>query len=207
MLSKLTVVLVGILAVALIAGMGYIVLRPENAAAHGGGSNRATQTAARSLERGGGNGFGQAVAEAARNGNHDQRGRSAAVLEVVRGSRRGQGRQTGEPQARNANTPIERDLGTLETVRGVVIVSDKELLVRTATGDEVLVGLGQSWYREQAGFGLAVGDEVKVVGFYEEGEFKAVTIENVTTGASLTLRDAKGRPLWAGQGNRRNSRP
>ena len=95
----------------------------------------------------------------------------------------------------------------MENVRVVVIVSYSEILVRISDGSEVLVGLGQAWYREQAGFTIAVGDEVSVVGFHEDGEFKAVTVENVTTGTAITLRDATGRPAWAGQGNRRNSQP
>lgn len=191
MASKITVILVGILAVALVAGMGYIVLRPESTAAHGGGGDRTSRAAERALERGGGNGFGQAVAEAARSG----------------GGGRGQGNVAGETLGRNANTPVEHEVGALETVRGVVIVSDSEILVRTGDDSEVLVGLGQAWYREQANFSIAVGDEVNVVGFHEDGEFKAVTVENLSTGASITLRDTTGRPQWAGQGNRRNSQP
>ena len=205
MASKITVVLVGILAVALVAGMGYIVLRPESAAAHGGGGERTARAAERALERSNGNGFGQSVAEAARGGGGQ--GRNAAVLEAGRGGGRGQSNATGERLGRNANSPVEHEAGALETVRGVVIVSDSEILVRTGDGSEVLVGLGQAWYREQANFTVAVGDEVSVVGFHEDGEFKAVTVENLSTGASITLRDATGRPAWAGQGNRRNSQP
>ncbi len=205
MMSKITVALVGILAVALVAGMGDILLRPESAIAHGGGGDRTSRTAERALERGGGNGFGQAVAEAARSGGGQ--GRNAAVLEAVRGGGRGQENVTGEALGRNANTPIEHEVGVLETVRGVVIVSDSEILVRSSDGSEVLVGLGQAWYREQAGFSIAVGDEVNVIGFHEDGEFKGVTVENVTSGTAITLRDATGRPAWAGQGNRRNSQP
>ncbi len=203
MLSKITVVLVGILAAALVAGMGYIVLRPESATAHGGGE-RTARAAERTLERSNSNGFGRSVAEAARGGG---RGRSGAVLEAGRGGGRGQSNAAGETLGRNANSPIEHEVGALETVRGVVIASDSEILVRTGDGSEVLVGLGQAWYREQANFTVAVGDEVIVVGFHEDSEFKAVTVENLSTGASITLRDATGRPAWAGQGNRRNSQP
>lgn len=189
MFSKTVGIVVVVLAVALVAGMGYIVLRPENAEAHGGGQDRTTRVADRTLEHSGGSGNGQSGAEAARSGGG-----------------RGQG-SASETLARNANTPIEHDAGEMETVRGIVLVSDSEILVQTAAGSEVLVGLGQAWYREQAGFVVAVGDEVVVVGFHEDGEFKAATVENVTTGATITLRDATGRPAWAGQGNRRNSQP
>ncbi len=198
MLSKITVVLVGILAVTLVAGMGYIVLRPESTTAHG-------NSAERLLERSS-NGSAQTAAGAVRGGSGGQGG-NASVLAEMRSGGRGQSNLTGETLGRNANTAIEHNAGTLETVQGIVIVSDSEILVRTAAGEEILVGLGQSWYREQAGFNIAVGDEVNVVGFHEDGEFKAVTVENVTTGVSIALRDTTGRPAWASQGNRRNSQP
>ncbi len=187
MMSKITVALVGILAVALVAGMGYIVLRPESAPVRGGG---VAHMAERVPADSNGNGFGQAVTGAARGGGG-----------------RGQGNAPGQTLGRNANAPVEHEAGALETVRGVVIVSDSEILVRTSDGSEVLVGLGQAWYREQANFNVAVGDEVSVIGFHEAGEFKAVTVENLTSGATITLRDATGRPQWAGQGNRQNQQP
>ncbi|MCD6344029.1 MAG: hypothetical protein J7M17_00285, partial [Anaerolineae bacterium] len=71
----------------------------------------------------------------------------------------------------------------------------------TAEGD-VLVGMGQSAYRED--FALEVGDEVTVLGFHEDGEFKAGTVENLTTDETITLRDETGRPLWAGRGRLKN---
>jgi hypothetical protein len=88
-----------------------------------------------------------------------------------------------------------------ETLTGIVTVVDSEVTVRTAEG-EVLVGMGQSAYRE--GFELEVGDAVSVVGFYEDGEFKAGTIENLTTGQTIVLRDETGRPMWSGQGRLKN---
>jgi hypothetical protein len=88
-----------------------------------------------------------------------------------------------------------------ETLAGIVTVVDNEVTVQTAEG-EVLVGMGQSAYRES--FGLEVGDKVSVAGFYEDGEFKAGTIENLTTGETIVLRDEAGRPMWAGQGRLKN---
>jgi hypothetical protein len=88
-----------------------------------------------------------------------------------------------------------------ETLTGIVTVVDSEITVQTAQG-EILVGMGQSAYRES--FGLEVGDQVSVVGFYEDGEFKAGTVENLTTGETIVLRDETGRPMWAGQGQLRN---
>ncbi|MBN1919693.1 MAG: hypothetical protein JW892_00490 [Anaerolineae bacterium] len=215
MMSKITIVLVAVLAVALVAGMGYIILRPESATARGGGQDHSAQANATAAERGGGNAQRQAVAETGRasagtnrGGGYGQ-GQALSGTEsgnvTTRGGGYGQANAGAATLSRNANTAVEHAVAEMETIQGVVISSDSEILVRTAEGEEVLVGLGQAWYREQAGFTVAVGDEVSVLGFYEDGEFKAVTVEDTTTGATITLRDATGRPAWSGQGNRRNS--
>ncbi len=91
--------------------------------------------------------------------------------------------------------------------RGSVTISDSEILVRAATGDEGVAGLGPAWCREQVGFTITVGDEVSVVGFHADGEFKAVTVETVTPDDNFTPRDATGCPALAEPGNRRNSQP
>jgi hypothetical protein len=80
------------------------------------------------------------------------------------------------------------------TLTGRVTVVDSEMTLQTTEG-EVLVGMGQSAYRES--FGLEVGDEVSVAGFYEDGEFKARTVETLATGETIVLRDETGRPMWA----------
>ena len=43
-----------------------------------------------------------------------------------------------------------------------------------------------------------------MTGFYEDGEFKAGTVENLTTGETIVLRDEAGRPMWSGQGRLKN---
>jgi hypothetical protein len=65
---------------------------------------------------------------------------------------------------------------------------------------EVLIGMGPTWYREEAGFVVQAGEQVRVRGFYEDGEFKAGTVENLSTAQQIQLRDATGRPGWAGRG-------
>ncbi len=62
-----------------------------------------------------------------------------------------------------------------------LIVSNGELTVTTDQGD-ILIGLGQQWYREQADFVVKVGDQVRIRGYYEDGEFKAGTVENLSLG-------------------------
>ena len=96
---------------------------------------------------------------------------------------------TGEPQA---------EVETSVTVEGTVLET-AELVVETATGETVQVGLGPSHYRDAQGFVLNVGDHVRISGYWEEGEFKAGEVENLN-GDTITLRDAYGRPMWSGRG-------
>jgi hypothetical protein len=37
-----------------------------------------------------------------------------------------------------------------------------------------------------------------IMGFVEDGEFKAISLDNLTTGQYIAGRDASGRPLWSG---------
>ncbi len=103
---------------------------------------------------------------------------------------------TGNQAAETYAEPVD-----WTTITGSVLVADSELTVQTEDG-EVLVGLGQSWYREEQGFQVSAGDEVRVEGYEEDGEFKAGSVKNLSTGATITLRDATGRPMWAGRGQR-----
>ncbi|MDY6874763.1 MAG: hypothetical protein SWK90_00945, partial [Chloroflexota bacterium] len=107
------------------------------------------------------------------------------------------GRNSGAGQGRNETV---RNV-EWETLTGEVVIVDGEITIQTAEG-QVLVGMRQSAYREN--FALEVGDEITVVGFHEDGEFKAGTVENLTTGETITLRDETGRPMWSGQGRLKN---
>jgi hypothetical protein len=113
------------------------------------------------------------------------------------GASDGRGRNSGAGQGRNETVRAVE----WETVTGRVTFLDSEVTLQTAEG-EVLVGMGQSAYWED--FALEIGDEVSVLGFYEDGEFKAGTVENVTAGGTIVLRDDTGRPMWAGNGRLQN---
>jgi predicted N-acetyltransferase YhbS len=77
-------------------------------------------------------------------------------------------------------------------------------VIETAAGERIQVGLGPSAYREAQGFALKTGENVRVSGYWEDGEFKATELENQTTGQSIVLRALDGRPMWAGQGRGAN---
>ena len=62
---------------------------------------------------------------------------------------------------------------------------------------------GRAWrFAQESGYHPAVGNEVKLNGFYENGEFEVSSIEDLTSGQTILLREDTGRPLWSGGGSR-----
>ena len=188
--------IVGLLALALLAGTGYILLNPAEAQAERGSMSGQGQG------RGNAGGGAKSSDPAAYDGivgtpiesggyrTGGSRGEGAGAFD-------GRGQSSGAGQGRNETARMVE----WETLTGKVTAVDGEVTVQTA-GGEVLVGMGQAAYRE--GFALDVGDSVSVTGFYEDGEFKAGAVENLTTGETIILRDETGRPVWAGQGRLKN---
>ena len=191
---------VGVLALALVAGTMVILLRPAEAQAgeltrRGGQGQQAVQgaTCEDSRERGVG-GFGAGADRWDESASQRAAGRSSNTA--------GQ----GAPRERSQSYPVseaDHPEASWVLLAGIITEVDGEVTVQSDTG-LVVVGLGPEWYREDTAFTVTEGDEVVVAGFYEDGEFKAGTIDNVSTGVSLDLRDETGRPLWAGRG--RNAR-
>jgi hypothetical protein len=113
----------------------------------------------------------------------------------------GQGSQNWQAQSDSARAAAES--AETVTVRGQISqapAAGVDMILQTDEG-EVLIGTGPGYLQEQ-GFELAVGDEVSVDGFWEEGEFKAKTITRTADGATIALRDPFGRPMWSGAGRR-----
>lgn len=189
--------LIGVLAVALLGGAAYVVLRPSEAQAWqehrdagiaaSGQGYRGGQAAAVNAASGANGGRGGKTGQSTGNSatNHGRQGTSA----------RNPGVAPGAEKAVSA--------AGWETVRGVATLTEHEVTLQTTDG-EIVVGLGQVAYREKAGFTIDTGDEIIVKGFEENGEFEACTVNNVTTGMSIVLRDESGHPLWAGRGNSSN---
>jgi hypothetical protein len=74
------------------------------------------------------------------------------------------------------------------------------LLFRTTDEKEIHLVVGPSWYLDSQGLAFAAGDAVTVTGWYEaDGNLAVASV--ATDGKTITLRDADGRPLWAGQSN------
>ncbi|MBN2390372.1 MAG: hypothetical protein JXR84_06600 [Anaerolineae bacterium] len=167
--------IVGLLALALIAGTVYIVLSPSETRA--------------------GQGQSRAVEAAAENESGQERGREQSDTTTGNGYR---GDQNDAPVG--DGIPIN---SALLTVHGTATEVDNDVILSTESGD-LLVGLGPAHYREQAGFVISSGDELEISGFNEDEEFKAVSVQNLTNGMNIILRDSGGHPMWAGQGNLRN---
>ncbi|MBN1878298.1 MAG: hypothetical protein JXA33_29025 [Anaerolineae bacterium] len=231
--------IVGVLALALIGGTIYIVLRSSNLQAARGWASTEVESQTTGYRGGEGDIEARGAGERLTDGRGTGYGQQQVITEDARGrgnagstatqdtTGTGQGRRQTSVETLNGGGAIVRGQGTgnvgqgitgagqgvnmpeailaenWETVEGTVTVSGSELTVQTENG-EVLVGMGQSWYCEEAGFVVEVGDKVRVYGYEEDNEFKAGTVENLTTGQTITLRDSGGRPMWAGRGNLKN---
>ena len=200
---------VGLLAVALVAGVGYILLNPTEASSQGPtdgqgrGRSEIVQNSAGTANGIAGTANGITAYGQGQPGQGRGRGNEGAAAQGQgafggAGAFDGSGRNSGAGQGRNetVRAPFE-----WETLTGKVTAVDDEITIQTAEGN-VLIGMGQSAYRE--GFALEVGDEITVLGFHEDGEFKAGTVENLTSGETIVLRDETGRPMWSGRGRLKN---
>jgi len=106
----------------------------------------------------------------------------------------GNGEHTGEPQ---------KEIDEWVTVEGTLMsFQGGNMTMSTLEGDIVPFKTGQPRFFSAQGVTFQVGDEIIVVGYYNEaGQFQAGDITQVATGARVMLLDPNGRPLWAGPGN------
>ena len=123
----------------------------------------------------------------------------------------GQGQGAGGQGQGQGQGRVWQEIPEQVTIAGTVIQAPEigiDMIVET-DDVQVLVGTGPGYLAEQ-GFVIAMGDQVRVQGFWENEEFKAVTITLAADGQSIILRDEWGRPMWSGAGrnaqNRQNDR-
>lgn len=89
------------------------------------------------------------------------------------------------------------------TLHGMVVSVDaSSLVVQADDGEQVVVENRPWWFAQEQGFAAQTGDEVILVGFYEDGEFEVGQLENVSMNLTVPIREENGRPLWAGGGRR-----
>ncbi|MCL7453544.1 MAG: hypothetical protein M8467_10915 [Anaerolineae bacterium] len=119
---------------------------------------------------------------------------------------RGGGYGTGGGQGRVADDGIVGPLSSAPTpedwtvYEGTVLqvpAAGVDMIVQTDEGEELVVGTGPG-YLDTAGFGLQEGEQVRVAGFWEDGEFKAGELTRLRDGETITVRDQYGRPAWSG---------
>lgn len=138
-------------------------------------------------------------------GRRGQTTESIAVNEETsRGGRWGQGSAVEQGAGTLSGVP-QADVQPAEwlTIQGTVISVAEDLVEIRAAAGEVIPFEGRPLsYALEQGFSLKVGDAVALDGFDEDGEFKLGQVTNLGDGASITLRDASGRPAWAGGGRR-----
>ena len=108
----------------------------------------------------------------------------------------GRGGQGNAPQLNPQADPVEA-----LTVEGTVTALGDDVTLELNDGSEMDLCMGPVSYRDEVGFDPQVGDELTVTGFYEDDEFKVISVLD-ETGTPLTFRDEYGRPMWAGRGRR-----
>jgi hypothetical protein len=146
-------------------------------------------------------GQGRGQQTAPQGSGQDERGRGQQTTPQGSGQAGRGGQGAGQNAPRSEDAPLAQEV-TTETLEGIV-VETVELTIDTGE-QTVQIGLGPSFYREEQGFALEIGERVRVSGFYEDGEFKAQQVTKLATGESITLRDDDGRPMWAGRGRGRS---
>ncbi len=106
--------------------------------------------------------------------------------------RRATGEQVGAGQA---------EVDEWVQISGAVVAVDAEMLtVQLPDGNQLIVD-GRAWrYVQEQGFAISVGDEVTLIGFFENGDLEVGQIDDYTSGQTVSIRDESGRPLWAGRG-------
>jgi hypothetical protein len=89
------------------------------------------------------------------------------------------------------------------TMHGTVTSMDGDMLVvQTTAGEEIVVENRPWWFVQEQGFSAKPGDELTLVGFYENDAFEVGAITNLTSRDTVSIREESGRPLWAGRGRR-----
>lgn len=113
-----------------------------------------------------------------------------------RGGGPGQGQGQGQGQG------VAAQGAQWTTVQGSVVSVDQvAMTVKASNGEQVVIENRPWTYALEQKFSAKVGDQITMKGFYQNGLFEIGQMQNVTSGASVQVRDQAGRPGWAGRGN------
>ena len=117
------------------------------------------------------------------------------------GYRGGQNKPQGSAGITNPGTGLAVAAGEWIEVSGTILTIESDLLQIQTSENKVIEIEGRSVrFAIEEGFTAFPGNQIMITGFYEGDDFEAAILENLETGASVTLRDENGRPLWAGRG-------
>jgi hypothetical protein len=105
------------------------------------------------------------------------------------------GSHTPDPQAQVAADEWVTLTGSILAFQG------GNMTIATDDGQVISFQTGQPRFLASQGITFQIGDQVRVVGFYEGTQFSAGEITQLSTNLRAMLRDPNGRPLWAGPGN------
>lgn len=118
------------------------------------------------------------------------------------------GRQ-GTRNAESSPDQVAENTGQIEVkdwislIGTVNLISDDVVQVQTEDGELITIEGMPRRFAEEQGFLLQEGMRVELMGFFEGDEFEVGEITDLRFGLSISLREASGRPLWAGGRGRR----
>jgi hypothetical protein len=101
------------------------------------------------------------------------------------------------PASGNGTPQSVSSVGNVWSTTGTILTLDTVGMALSVDGGEIYVELGSPQYWPSQGVTLNPGDTVAVDGFFNGTDYHARTV-TTSTGQVLSLRDAAGRPLWAG---------
>jgi len=141
------------------------------------------------------------------NGEAAKDGSASRIQEAFSGDQQS-GRALGRMQswetspAPTGAPALAPETGDSRLLQGLVTDIGPDALSLQLENGEMLALEGRSWsYAGEQGFLPQIGDRLRVSGFYDSsGRFEIAQLENLTSGASLSLQETNGRPVWAAAG-------
>ncbi len=123
----------------------------------------------------------------------------ASLVVVLTAGVAAQGRGRGGP----ANYSVAAETTVKGTVEELKPGPNQGMHVMLKTSDTTLeLALGPSWYQTEKKYVIAKGDQIDVIGAKSTVEGREVLlVREIKKGSeTMTFRDAKGFPMWAGRG-------
>ncbi len=124
---------------------------------------------------------------------------SIAVV-FVAGDAGAQGRRGGQGPA---NYSVAAEVTVKGTVEDLKSGPQQGMHVMLKTSDATMeLALGPSWYQTEKKYEIAKGDQIDVIGAKSKANGRDVLlVREIKRGSeTMTFRDAKGFPMWAGRG-------